>query len=76
MVHNVVMETQLSGARFKKERTMETTINYKKDGITYAIRKLDCYDKQAPFWVYYNSKLVSKFSTLKTAQDYIKVLMR
>ncbi len=24
MVHNVVMETQLSGARFKKERTMET----------------------------------------------------
>jgi hypothetical protein len=55
---------------------METTINYKKDGITYAIRKLECYDKQAPFWVYYNSKLVSKFSTLKTAQDYIKVLMR
>jgi hypothetical protein len=49
---------------------------YLKDGIEYAIQNQHAMDKVTPYWVYYNSKLVSKFTDKETAKTYIKVLMR
>ena len=49
---------------------------YRKDGIEYAIQNQHAMDRVTPYWVYYNNRLISKFTEVGTAQTYIKVLMR
>ena len=49
---------------------------YNKDGNTYALVSKHEIDKATPYWVYYNNKLASKFTSKEQAKDYIKVLMR
>ena len=49
---------------------------YVKDNVEYVIQNSLYYDEVTPYWVYYNSKLVSKFTDKETAKTYIKVLMR
>jgi hypothetical protein len=46
------------------------------DGSTrVTIATNDNWDEATPFWVYYNEKLVSKFSTKETAKAYAKVIL-
>jgi hypothetical protein len=49
---------------------------YVKDNVEYAIVNVHAMDAVTPYWVYYNSRLISKFTDKETAQTYIKVLMR
>ena len=58
-----------------KGNTMQRE-TYVKDKVEYVIQNSLYYDEVTPYWVYYNSKLVSKFTDKETAKTYIKVLMR